>query len=401
MAEYLRSSRDRRRARRREGGPSSILRKRVCIIERAPKPGGAAVEHRHRSPRRRCAKPRSISPASARRGLYGVDYSVKRDITIADFMFRERSVVESEWKLIDENIKRHEITQMQGTARFVDPQTIEVTRVGDRRRGAISAQVFLIATGLATAAARQDIAVDGTVIVDSDSLLTLDRIPGLDDRGRRRRDRLRIRVHLRRARRARHDRERANAGCSPTSITESSDALRQQMTSRLGISVHVDTEMSDIAVSNTGARVVTLGDRRDLRRLRAVLRRSQRRLRRASASKHIGVSHQRRADTSSSTISISTAVPASTPPATSSASRRSRPRRWSRHASRCVTRSSCGTSRLSQRHSVRRLHDSRDRHRRDQRGGAARARTSTIECGRVVLSHQSARGQIIGDLDGS
>ena len=49
-------------------------------------------------------------------GLYGVDYKVKDDITVQDFMFRERTVVEAEWKLIDDNLRRHGIEQVQGSA---------------------------------------------------------------------------------------------------------------------------------------------------------------------------------------------------------------------------------------------------------------------------------------------
>src|SRR5215470_2751134 len=95
--------------------------KRACIIERAPRPGGAAV-NTGTVPSQTLRETALYFSGLRQRGLYGVDYTVKRDITIADFMFRERSVVEAEWKLIDDNIKHHEITQVQGIARFVDTQ---------------------------------------------------------------------------------------------------------------------------------------------------------------------------------------------------------------------------------------------------------------------------------------
>ncbi|HEY9228139.1 MAG TPA: FAD-dependent oxidoreductase, partial [Gemmatimonadaceae bacterium] len=148
--------------------------KRVCIIERAPRPGGAAV-NTGTVPSKALRETALYFSGLRQRGLYGVDFTVKRDITVGDFMFRERSVVDAEWKLIDENIKRHEITQIQGTARFVDSQTVEVSRIGETTR-VISGQVFLVATG-SEPQQPDKIAVDGTVIVDSESLLTLDRIP--------------------------------------------------------------------------------------------------------------------------------------------------------------------------------------------------------------------------------
>ena len=68
--------------------------KRVCIIERAPKPGGAAI-NTGTVPSKTLRETALYFSGLRQRGLYGVDYNVKRDITIADFMFRERSVVES------------------------------------------------------------------------------------------------------------------------------------------------------------------------------------------------------------------------------------------------------------------------------------------------------------------
>src|SRR5262245_33555227 len=119
--------------------------KRVCIIERAPKPGGAAI-NTGTIPSKTLRETALYFSGLHQHGLYGVDYSVKPDITVADFMMRERSVVDAEWRLIDENIRRHEITQIQGTARFVDAQTVEVTRYGEPPRE-VSGQVVLIATG--------------------------------------------------------------------------------------------------------------------------------------------------------------------------------------------------------------------------------------------------------------
>src|SRR5258708_36798951 len=80
------------------------------------------------------------------RGLYGVGYTVKENITVADFMFRERTVIEAEWQLIDDNLKRHGIEQIRGSARLVDGHTIDVTRYGEDDRP-ITRGVILVATG--------------------------------------------------------------------------------------------------------------------------------------------------------------------------------------------------------------------------------------------------------------
>src|SRR6187549_919795 len=96
--------------------------KKVCIIERAPKPGGAAV-NTGTIPSKTLRETALYFSGLKQRGLYGIDLRVKPDITLADFMQRERSVIETEWELIDENINRHHITTVQGAARFVDART--------------------------------------------------------------------------------------------------------------------------------------------------------------------------------------------------------------------------------------------------------------------------------------
>lgn len=90
--------------------------KSVCLIERAPKPGGAAV-NTGTIPSKTLRETALYLSGLRQRGLYGVDYRVKSDITIGDFMHRERAVVEASWQMIDANIERHNITTVQGQAR--------------------------------------------------------------------------------------------------------------------------------------------------------------------------------------------------------------------------------------------------------------------------------------------
>ena len=119
--------------------------KRVCLIERAPKPGGAAV-NTGTIPSKTLRETALYFSGLRQRGLYGVDLSVKANITIGDFMHRERAVIESEWALIAENIEKHGIHTIQGSARFIDGVTVEVTRYGLEPRR-ITGDVILVATG--------------------------------------------------------------------------------------------------------------------------------------------------------------------------------------------------------------------------------------------------------------
>lgn len=226
--------------------------KRVCIIERAPKPGGAAV-NTGTIPSKTLRETALYFSGLRQRGLYGVDLRVKHDITISDFMFRERAVVEATWALIDENLKRHHVTVVQGSAKIAGPNTLDVTRYGEAPRQ-ITGDAILIATG-SHPQRPTGIEVDGTIIVDSDSLLTLQKIPA------------RMVVIGGGVIGCEYACIFAALGVKVTIINSKSrllahldaevgEALRRQITARLGISVHVDVEPTEIAVEGEHARVV-------------------------------------------------------------------------------------------------------------------------------------------------
>lgn len=148
--------------------------KKVCLVERAPKPGGAAVNS-GTIPSKTLRETALVFSGLRQKGLYGVEFHVRPDITIGDFMHRERQVVETAWQLIEDNLARHEITTVQGTAQFTGPQTVQVTRHGQEPH-VITGSVFLVATG-SHPWRPSHIPFDGTVIIDSDDVLSLQTIP--------------------------------------------------------------------------------------------------------------------------------------------------------------------------------------------------------------------------------
>ena len=229
--------------------------KRVCLVERAPKPGGAMV-NTGTVPSKTLRETALYFSGFRQRGLYGIDLRVKSDITLADFMQRERSVIETEWELIDENLSRHRIDTVQGTARFADARTLEVTRYGTEPRR-LTADVFLVATG-ARPEPPASFGLDGDVIVDSDSLLTIQRIPtsmivvgggvvGCEYACMF--AALGVRVTLI------NERGRLISHLDP----DVSDALRQAMTARLNVTVYGHAEIRAVDVEARRA-IVTLAD---------------------------------------------------------------------------------------------------------------------------------------------
>lgn len=225
--------------------------KRVCLIERAPKPGGAAV-NTGTIPSKTLRESALHFTGLRQRGLHAIDLRVKAGITIPDFMRRERSVIETEWEIIAQNLEHHGVTSIQGSAHFLDAHTVEVTRYGTAPR-VITAPHILIATG-SVPLAPTGYAIDGDVVVDSDSLLTLQRIPSsmvvvgggvlgcefacmfaaLGTRVTLVNARSRLISHL---------------------DHEASDALRQAMTAKLDIAVHGNSEIAELRVADGRAQV--------------------------------------------------------------------------------------------------------------------------------------------------
>jgi NAD(P) transhydrogenase len=228
--------------------------KKVCLVERAPKPGGNSV-NTGGLPSKTLRETALYFSGLRQRGLYGVEYRVKSDITISDFMFRERAVVESAWQLVGDNLARHQVTTVQGHVRVIDPHTVEVTRFREESQR-ITADVILIATG--SHPVRPDnIPFDGETVVDSDTLLTLPSIParmvvvgggviGCEYAGTF--AALGVRVTLV------NERSRLLTQFDP----DVSDALCEQMTGRLGVQVMLNSEVRDIRVETNGNRIANV-----------------------------------------------------------------------------------------------------------------------------------------------
>jgi NAD(P) transhydrogenase len=148
--------------------------KRVAMIERAPHVGGAGI-NTGTVPSKTLRETALYFSGLAQRGLYGVDYHVKADLTVHDFMHREQEVVRSLREVVSANIERHAIELVRGEARFEDPHTVCV-RAADGAERVLHGDVILIATGSVPTRAR-DIPFADPRVHDSDEILTMDRLP--------------------------------------------------------------------------------------------------------------------------------------------------------------------------------------------------------------------------------
>lgn len=109
------------------------------------------------------------------RDLYGQSYRLKENITVGDLTARTQHVVGREIDVIRSQLTRNHVAQFAGTGRFVDDHTIALREITGQER-LISAEHIVIATG--TRPARPDsVEFDGRTILDSDNVLTIERVP--------------------------------------------------------------------------------------------------------------------------------------------------------------------------------------------------------------------------------
>ena len=99
--------------------------KKVAMVEREDVLGGAAA-NTGTLPSKTLRESALYLSGFRQRGLYGINFGMKAEVTARDFLYRERLVVQSEQRRIDENLKRHEVMLYRGKAVFVDDHTISI-----------------------------------------------------------------------------------------------------------------------------------------------------------------------------------------------------------------------------------------------------------------------------------
>ena len=147
--------------------------KRVALIEREPYLGGAGI-NTGTVPSKTLRESALYFSGLQQRGLYGIDYSLRDNLTIKDFMYRERKVVRKERKMIVEHINEHNISLLHGEGSLKDKNTVLVK--SSKGEQEISGDIILIATG-SSPHHPPEISFDGELIFDSDTILNMKRIP--------------------------------------------------------------------------------------------------------------------------------------------------------------------------------------------------------------------------------
>ncbi|MGH7451952.1 MAG: Si-specific NAD(P)(+) transhydrogenase, partial [bacterium] len=148
--------------------------KKVVLVERNSYLGGAGL-NTGTVPSKTLRETALYFSGLRQRGLYGIDYSLKDNLSVSDFMYRKSIVVENQWSLIRRNLERHHIEVIAGIASLKDAHTVQVRRP-DGSEVNLTTDTVLIATG-SSPFHPPEVPFDHHVIYDSDSILQMSHIP--------------------------------------------------------------------------------------------------------------------------------------------------------------------------------------------------------------------------------
>src|SRR5262249_13842272 len=112
---------------------------------------------------------------SKARQLYGLETTVRKDIRLADFMYRKNLVQERERERAAVNLQRHKIDRLHGFASILDARTVHVRlATGEEQRS--RARAILVATG-SSPHRPPEVPFNPDNVFDSDSVLQMHDIP--------------------------------------------------------------------------------------------------------------------------------------------------------------------------------------------------------------------------------
>ena len=149
------------------------LRKKVAIVDRSSMIGGVCI-HKGTIPSKTLREAILHFTGFMDRTIYAGDYGLNPSFSVRDLILRVQTIVERETRVVSAQLKRNDICLLEGTARFVDPHTVEVE--GSDGTQMLHGKFVLIACGTRPARDR-GIAFDGQRILDTDQFPGLERVP--------------------------------------------------------------------------------------------------------------------------------------------------------------------------------------------------------------------------------
>jgi NAD(P) transhydrogenase len=119
--------------------------KRVAIVERRSRPGGAAAQNGG-VPTKTLREAALYVTGFRRRDVYGVGLELSPEVAIQHLRKRVDQIVDAMTESVSQNIERHNITVLHGSASLTADRGVLV-KAADGRTSILQAEVILIATG--------------------------------------------------------------------------------------------------------------------------------------------------------------------------------------------------------------------------------------------------------------
>ncbi len=149
------------------------MRKKVAVIEKKRTIGGVCV-HTGTIPSKTFREAVLYLSGLRQKSFYGRSYTVKDQIAMKDLIFRADAVMAKEIEVIKSQLRRNQVTVIEGVAHFIDAHTLEVVS----EDGSQLVRGGNIMIGCGTRPAHEDhIPVDGKRIFDSDQVHELEELP--------------------------------------------------------------------------------------------------------------------------------------------------------------------------------------------------------------------------------
>jgi NAD(P) transhydrogenase len=159
---------------RRAAIQAAKLGRRVLVIEKGRRVGGVSV-HTGTIPSKTLRETVLNLSGWRERGFYGRAYRAKKDISAKDLMARLHMTLDHEVDVLEHQFARNTVTQVRGTAIFLDAHRVSVTgETGDIQ--VFAADKFLIAVGTRPHRPK-DVPFDGVRVLDSDEIIDLKSLP--------------------------------------------------------------------------------------------------------------------------------------------------------------------------------------------------------------------------------
>src|SRR5437762_10182818 len=153
-----------------EANTAGIFGKRVALVEKLGEVGGAGVNTGTIPSKTLRESALALSGVRSRK-LFGVDLSLRREATVADFMRHEKNVATRERRRREEQLRTYNVEMFHGAATFVDPNTV---RAGPDKL--LRGDKILIATG-SSPVRPAEFPFEHPHVHDSDEILEIGSLP--------------------------------------------------------------------------------------------------------------------------------------------------------------------------------------------------------------------------------